>query len=773
MASHSAQDTPNEIMGPDLRASQIGHPTRHGIGRFTSRLISPGPTAIRRLRGPQRSHRVLILACIVLPMSVLAVGSYFAWRAAVETGLARLGRTIDVAHENAARVFETYKLLLGEADDPIADLSDVEIGARERELHERLAAMIATLPQAQDLQVFDVQGHPLVSARVYPVPHDVSVADQDFFRNLPDARDNLTIGSLQVDRLDHEPSFDVAVPWISRAGVFRGGLAVSVNPAYFQNYWRRNELADETPAGMTMVLFRSDGAFLARWPQPIRIGSGVRASPSFHAKLATNPDAGAYKQRFPDDGIFRMLAYRRVDEMPLYVVASLRRSSITERWLSTMAEYLYFGVPATLALVSLAVAAARRARRESEALALLRVESQRREQAEAAFRQAQKMEAIGRLTGGIAHDFNNLLTAISGSVEYLVKAIPTQDDRTRRYAAMARESVQRAATLTHRLLAFSRQQALETKSVNLNRLVAGMSELLRRTLGEDVQIETVLAGGLWPTESDPNQLENTLLNLAINARDAMPDGGKLTIETLNAHLDASYAAAHAEVEPGQYVQLAVTDTGCGMTPEIVGKVFEPFFTTKPAGKGTGLGMSMVYGFVKQSRGHIKIYSEVGRGTTVKIYLPRSPQSAELPPDLSEAPPRPPQSHGETVLVVEDDDAVRGLSVATLQELGYRVISARDAAAALDLLRGNPDVRLLFTDVVLPGSLNGRRLAEQACILRPGLPVLFTTGYTPNAIIHNGVLDSGVHLLSKPFSAAELGAKIAAMLAAVRQARDMP
>ncbi len=291
-----------------------------------------------------------------------------------------------------------------------------------------------------------------------------------------------------------------------------------------------------------------------------------------------------------------------------------------------------------------------------------------------------------------------------------------------------------------------------------------MSDLLRRSLGEEVEVETVLAGGLWRTRADPGQLENALLNLAVNARDAMPGGGKLTIETANTHLDAAYAAGNDEVAPGQYVMLAVTDTGTGMPPDIAARAFEPFFTTKPPGKGTGLGLSMIYGFAKQSGGHIKIYSEPGHGTTIKLYLPRVMAEAELAavraPDAA-----PPMGEGETVLVVEDNEAVRQFSVDSLEELGYRAIWAGDAAEALRRVHASPEISLLFTDVVLPGGMNGRRLAEEVQALRPGLPVLFTTGYTANAIIHSGLLDPGVQLLPKPFSAAELAAKLRMVLRA--------
>ena len=403
------------------------------------------------------------------------------------------------------------------------------------------------------------------------------------------------------------------------------------------------------------------------------------------------------------------------------------------------------------------------------ALARLRVEAESRIQAEEKLRQSQKMEAVGQLTGGIAHDFNNLLTIVIGSLDLLRRRL--SDARQLRHVDNAIEGASRAATLTQRLLAFSRQQPLAPKPLDVNKLVQGMSELLHRTLGEQVEVETVLAGGLWQANVDPNQMENALLNLAVNARDAMegvPGVRRLTIETGNAYLDDAYAAGHPELVPGQYVMVAVSDTGPGMAPAVVDRVFEPFFTTKPVGKGTGLGLSQVHGFVKQSGGHIAIYSETrpdagaGQGTTVKLYLPRHRAEAEklpLPePHLTAA-----GQPGGLVLFVEDQDGVRQFGVEALRDLGYAVLDAADAPTALRLLDANPDIVLLLTDVVLPG-MDGSRLADEACRRRPGLRVLFTTGYTRNAIVHNGRLDPNVDLVTKPFTIATLAAKLREVLA---------
>jgi signal transduction histidine kinase/CheY-like chemotaxis protein len=378
--------------------------------------------------------------------------------------------------------------------------------------------------------------------------------------------------------------------------------------------------------------------------------------------------------------------------------------------------------------------------------------------AEAVVRQAQKMEAIGHLTGGVAHDFNNLLQIISANLE--LAATGTRDPRLAERLQNAVGAVARGSRLTAQLLAFARRQALEPRSVDLSRVLRDMSDMLRRTLGDNIEIETVIAGGLWNTLADPGQVENMLLNLAINARDAMPDGGKLTLEVANAYLDDSYAAAHAEVASGQYVMLAVTDTGCGMPPEVLARVFEPFFTTKAEGKGTGLGLAQAYGFTKQSGGHINIYSEPGHGTTVKIYLPRTRREADA---LGAQPNMPVVGGAEHILVVEDDEGVRAAVTDMLGELGYRVSRAGGAQAALEILKTEtPD--LIFTDVVMPGPIATREFTRRAQALCPGVAVLYTSGYTHNAIVHNGKLDDDAALLSKPYRKDQLARKLREVLA---------
>jgi signal transduction histidine kinase len=384
---------------------------------------------------------------------------------------------------------------------------------------------------------------------------------------------------------------------------------------------------------------------------------------------------------------------------------------------------------------------------------------EQREKVEEALRQSQKMEAVGQLTGGIAHDFNNLLTGIYGSLQMLETRLSQgRLDAIPRYIDAAQGAAKRAAALTQRLLAFSRRQTLDPQPTNVNRLIADMEELVRRTSGPDINVEVVGAAGLWPVLIDQNQLENALLNLCINARDAMPDGGRLTIETANRWLDGT-AGKERDLPAGQYVSLCVTDTGTGMSKETAERIFEPFFTTKPLGHGTGLGLSMIYGFVRQSNGKIQVYSELGHGTTMCLYVPRyhgeTPAGDTVTPGIASFE----HGYGETVLVIDDEPTVRLLVVDLLQEAGYRVLEAGDGVAGLKILQSDVRIDLLITDVGLPGGMNGRQVADAARVLRPKLKVLFITGYAENAIIGNGHLEPGMQVITKPFAMEALGTKV--------------
>jgi signal transduction histidine kinase/ActR/RegA family two-component response regulator len=458
----------------------------------------------------------------------------------------------------------------------------------------------------------------------------------------------------------------------------------------------------------------------------------------------------------------------KISEM---VAAEERLLEAREASLASATSAVEGGVLLLVAVVlALAVFAIVQAYRQSSALASssealqivddqLMEETARREEAEAKLRQAQKLEAIGQLTGGIAHDFNNMLSVVIASLNLLKRRLARGEGGYEQFINSAVEGAERAATLTHRLLAFSRTQPLASSPTNANELVASMSELLQRTLGEHIQFKTALADELWLVEVDPTELENAILNLAVNARDAMPNGGRLTIETANCQLDETYAAAHSDAKPGQYVRLTVTDCGVGMPAEVAAQAFDPFFTTKGIGKGTGLGLSQVYGFVKQSGGSVTIYSEPGHGTAIKLYLPRYLGSVEaVSQEARQAEKCPTGKAEEVILVVEDDERARDIAVACVRELGYTALYADSASEALKILADRSEIRLLMTDVVMPGD-NGRKLAKEARRRRPGLQILFMSGYTPEAITSNHGIDPGMQLLSKPFTLEQAARKI--------------
>jgi signal transduction histidine kinase/ActR/RegA family two-component response regulator len=471
-----------------------------------------------------------------------------------------------------------------------------------------------------------------------------------------------------------------------------------------------------------------------------------------------------------DDIVAELSAFVKAERDLLAVRQS--RSAEIRLWLSLLTGMAL--VAATLLAVLLAIATRQAVSGLLDRTRELEEESKLRQEAESSLRQAVKMEAVGQLSGGIAHDFNNLLTIIIGNLDAMKRQLaklaglePARDiaGKLSKSLDAALRGAQSSAQLTQRLLAFSRRQALEPRRLDLNRLVSGMLEMFRRALGSDISIETVLGAGLWPTFADGHQLENVLLNLALNAKAAMPDGGCLTIETANTYLDDAYVRRFGDVRAGQYVVLCVTDTGAGIAKDILDKVFEPFFTTKPAGEGSGLGLAMVHGFIKQSGGHVRIYSEEGRGTTVKIYLPRliGEEVSAVPAGKAEGQQAIPRAKpGEMILLVEDSEGVREYARDILLDLGYGVLDAGNVQEALRAVAKKPRVDLLFTDVVL-GESNGRVLADKIRRIYPNLPVLFTTGYTRNAIVHQGRLDPDVQLLNKPFTQQDLARKIRELL----------
>ncbi len=845
--------------------------------------------------------------------------------------------------DHASRLFEVADVALRGAAGLSTGL-DWDAAARSAELQRELKTMASTLPYVEDVWLNDATGALRSTSFAFPAPAS-NAADRDAFKAQVRPTDRMYVDGRIIGRVTGTPTFLLARRLQDGTGAFRGMASVTADLSYFTDFWGKVRL----PPRAEVTLFRAQTFdVLARHPDA---GPGDAPDPTgaLRAAIGASREAGLVDPAAAGGAGDRIIAYRRVGDLPVYLAVGVPEAAVAAAWRGRLAGYAPLALAAMLGLAGLSAFGFRQAGRDALATAALKraqvdlseanarlertveartaearasegrlrlilesatefaiiatdlagtvthwstgarnvfgwepadavgrsarliftpedqaagvleaelgkaltegraaddrwqtrrdgsrffatgalvpmrgpdgaptgflkilrdrtreheadearrslnatlerlvaertrgleaanerlvAEAASRQQAEEQLRQAQKMEAVGRLTGGIAHDFNNLLTIISGSLDMARRRLGRGDAvRAETLLGQAAEGADRAAALTYRLLAFSRQHPLAPEPVDANRLVGGMSDLLGRTLGETVAIETVLAGGLWRTHADPNQLESALLNLAVNARDAMPDGGQLTIETANTHLDESYAASREEVAAGQYVMVAVSDTGTGMAPEVVARIFEPFFTTKPVGKGTGLGLSQVYGFAKQSGGHVAVYSEAGHGTTIKLYLPRFRQVGEAAAvdrvvEVRREPVAPlvPATAAETVLVVEDEPMVRAFSVAALEEAGYRVLSAGDGPSGLAILDAHPEVRVLFTDVVLTGPMNGRKVADEALRRRPDLKLLFTTGYTRNAIIHHGRLDEGVKLISKPFTSASLAAKLRAVL----------
>jgi two-component system, NtrC family, sensor kinase len=699
-----------------------------------------------------RLVRLAMAASLLVPCALFAFAAWNSYRNLSVLTDERLARSLDVQEEEAQKTFELVDLALSTVGDQIAGMSDADIGSRASRLHVVLQKLAGQIPAIQSIWIFGKDGRALVSSWLDPAP-DRDFSDRDFFQAQLKSDVGTYYGQVYKSLYNAQPFFTVSRR-LMRNGEFIGVLEISVLPSNFFRMFATLAYAE----GQQFALIRNDGVILARYPQappsaPERLGdnSGFRRTIT-HALLG-----GSYTTLSPIDHVERRFSARRFGATPLYLTTGYALTTLRNEWLREIAAHLVYGIPVTLILFFTLFAVLRRTER-------LYAEIDRRAIAEEALRQSQKLDAIGHLTGGVAHDFNNLLTIIIGNLEAAQRQLETWTDGTQIKLARRLESAmrgaERASTLTKRLLAFSRQQPLNPTVLDVNRALNGLSDFLRRVLGEDVSLEIVGGGGVWPVEADAAELEAAVLNLAVNARDAMPGGGKLTIEASNSYLDDGYRKQNPDVRPGQYVQITVTDTGLGMAKDVIDRAFEPFYTTKQSGQGTGLGLSQVYGFVKQSGGHVKIYSEKNEGTAVKVYLPRfvgRPAAAE------ESAPEP--SHGragECVLVCEDDADVRTYVVETLDRLGYDVLEAADGEAALHLFNGDRTVRLLLTDVVMPG-MNGRKLAEEAKQRLPFLKVLYMTGYSRNAIVHQGRLDPGVDLIQKPLNSEHLASAIRRVL----------
>jgi len=678
-----------------------------------------------------RPLQVLLAAAIAAPILLFTGAAWLNYRSSFADAQEGIRRLVDVASQQAQTVFQTNAFAADRIADHTATMSWDQI-AQSPELGQFLKQIKASLPQATAIRMVAPNGR-IVASDGVPAG-SVAAEPQPDFRVDRQGTETLLISQVTRNKLDGQFEFIVARPKPDRAQP--GGLIEFVmNPDYFTKFYAA--LAEERDSRTSLV--RDDGVLLARDPPPdgpLRLAADTPLMRAIHG----DPVFGSFAGNADSEGTERMFAYERVGDFPIYVVASKDWSAIVAAWARLMGSHLIYGVPVTLSLIAATMIALRRTRQMAE-------ETERRADLEDQYRQAQKMEAIGQLTGGVAHDFNNLLTVVLGSLEQLERLVPA--DPARRLIQAAMRGAERGARLTQSLLSFARRQSLRPETVNLNRVIKDFGDLLRGAAGDHVQVQFLLSPTVDPCRVDPAQFQAALLNLVVNARDAMPEsGGRVSIETDSVTLDSAIGVA-----PGRYVRVTVNDTGRGMPPEVVERAFEPFYTTKEVGKGSGLGLSQVYGFVKQSGGHIELSSEPGVGTTVRLCLPRAD---ELPAENAEASVRTAAAKAETVLVVEDDAELRAMVADNLRALGYRVLTAANAPAALAVAEREPRLDLLFSDYSMPFGMLGDELARRARRIKPGLKVLLTSGY---AVAAPEIAGTDTNLLQKPYRLDELARAI--------------
>ncbi|WP_375709960.1 ATP-binding protein [Bradyrhizobium sp. Ce-3] len=695
----------------------------------------------------------MMAASLALPLALFAFASAMSWISTSDAADQEIQRTLDVAHEHALKVFETIDRSLAEVTEVVRGMSDAEIVARETDLHQRLRQVAVALPQVKSVWVFDASGRALVNSLVEPAP-DVDFSDREYFRIHAEGDIGTYIGEVLTPRRPYLGArfFSVGRRRNKEDGGFAGVIQTSVLPEYFENFY--GKIGREP--GSFLALIRADGAVLAHFPV---IDHEARFEPSgpLGRQIVANPLSGAMTIQSPADGIERRMRYQRLAEYPIYVSAGLETSAIRSRWISTMAQHLIFGVPATALLFGLLALAFRRTQRLQE-------EANRRIEAEDALRHGQRLEALGQLTGGVAHDFNNLLTVIRASVDML-RRTDLPEPRRQRYIDAISNTVNRAAKLTNQLLAFARRQTLKPEVFDACQNVRTLSEMITTLIGSRVEITAQVPDQTCLVNADAGQFETAIINMAVNARDAMDGVGRLTIAVRT--VDKLPSTTGAPPSPHGHVAVSVTDTGVGIPPELFGRIFEPFYTTKEVGHGTGLGLSQVFGFAKQSGGEVTVTSEVGQGATFTLYLPRVVGGHNAQSRLIEDAP-PADRTSASVLIVEDNAEVGKFAADTLTQLGCTCVLAENATHALEELAITPDrFDLVFTDVVMPG-MSGIELAEE--IRRQGLdlPIVLASGYS-QVLSQQG--SGGFELLQKPYSAEQLARVLHKAVRSRRLKRD--
>ena len=680
----------------------------------------------------------MMAASLALPIALFVFASTISYFSTRDTADQQIERTLDVAHEHALKVFETIDRSLSEINEIVRDIPDAGIKSREEALHQRLKQFAASLPQLKSAWIFDARGRALVNSLVVPAP-EIDFSDRDYFKAHVAGDVGTFIGKTLAPRPPYRGAafFGVSRRRRTEDGSFAGVIQASVLPEYFENFYARIG----RDAGSFFELGRADGTVLARFPAVDRDLRLERSGP-LGQEIAASPKAGLITLTSPADGIERRVGYQRLAEYPIYISAGLETSAIRARWLTTIGQHLIFGVPATALLFLFLALALRRTQR-------LHFESSKRMEAEEALKHGQRLEALGQLTGGVAHDFNNLLTVIRASVD-LLRRPDLPEERRLRYIDAISDTVSRATKLTAQLLAFARRQTLKPEVFDVGQSVQTLSEMIGTLTGSPIEIVTRLPNEPCFINADASQFETALINIAVNARDAMGGEGRLTV-AVRAVDDLPGAAPHPE-SPLGYVAVSVNDTGVGIPQELLGRIFEPFFTTKEGGQGTGLGLSQVFGFAKQSGGEVVVASEVGKGSTFTLYLPRvsaDDRSGQAPSEDTQPVVT---GRGISVLVVEDNVEVGTFATDALAELGYTTTLVGNAMDALTELSKNADrFDVVFSDVVMPG-MTGIDLAREIRRRHFDLPVVLTSGYS-HVLSQNSSYE--FELLHKPYSIEQL------------------
>lgn len=702
--------------------------------------------------------RILLAASLLLPVILIGLTLGYDYRVEREVAQAHLRRVSDVAGGIAERAFGEQAQIAGEINTLLADMPVGEIVAHELQLHQLLQDRVVHVPEIDSIMVISANGTPLVSATIYPVPSDINLARRVFFQGAMATQTGFYVSAVHAGAIFHDPFFGFGRRWTSSSGQTRGIINLIVSPRFFQSVFG-GMIQDEAPfgSGELLSLVRSDGAELARYQTS---GRTLSINPAVFAEAAARMPAGGLvtvpAEAVAGTGGLRYIAFRKVAGFPLYIVTGTTNAGIVAAWQRAVVGHLAVGLPITLVLLGLSWIALVRGKREQEALARAQTAMEARAQAEQTLLRAQRLEAVGQLTGGVAHDFNNLLTIIIGCAEMLERRGNTTQT-VQKLAGNIRTAAERGADITANLLAFSRRQPIRPERIDVNRNLLDFVPLLRRAAHERVTVLMDLAPEVCAVLLDPGQFEAAILNLVGNARDALPDGGQIVISTRN---DIN-RGGFVEMPAGPILRVTVRDDGTGMDAATAAKAVEPFFTTKGIGRGTGLGLSQVYGFVKQSGGELRIGTTLGQGTTVELILPGAEPLAPQQPVKLRAPPRLIGSASQVVLVVEDEPSVRAVAVETLRQLGFATLEAADAAQAMLCLEGPERIDLLFSDVVMPGAMNGMALAEAAQSLRPEIKVLLTSGYNP--AMETARLR--FPLLQKPYHSAQLIALIHAVFTA--------